>query len=130
MKNILFNRRRILVFLVILLTGTAHGVFAQVRVTKITSPEMLNGKSGIVYTLPGTQIFVDLKIVRTQEFTGPLAEYAGEFLGIDEVITKNAVNYTVESAAISAVTEPDPAQIYLIEKEMCHQWILLSIDTQ
>jgi hypothetical protein len=58
-----------------------------------------------------------LWISKTQQFPGPLAEFAGEYLGLDEVITKSTVNHSVENAAIFTSTETDPNQVYLIEKE-------------
>jgi len=117
MKNIFLNRLILAGFLVPLSLLTSHEIVAQVRVTKVTGQEMLTGRNGIVYTLPRTQIHVDLWIAKTQQFAGPLAEFAGEYLGIDEVITKDAVNYSIENAAICTSTEPDPGQVYLIEKE-------------
>ena len=90
---------------------------AQVRVSKVTGTEMLAGKKGIVYTLPRTQVHVDLFVSKTQQFPGPLAEFASEYIGLDDVITKSAVNYAVENAAIFSTTEADPNQVYLIEKE-------------
>jgi len=117
MKNILFKRLTFIAILIILILPGPDGIIAQVRVSKITGPEMLSGKKGIIYTLPRTQIHVDLWISKTQQFPGPLAEFSGEYLGLDEVITKSAVNYAVENAAIFTSTEADPNQVYLIEKE-------------
>lgn len=117
MKNIFFKRLTFIAILIILILPGPDGIIAQVRVSKITGPEMLSGEKGIIYTLPRTQIHVDLWISKTQQFPGPLAEFAGEYLGLDEVITKSAVNYAVENAAIFTSTEADPNQVYLIEKE-------------
>jgi len=108
---------KFLAILIILILHGPYGIIAQVRVSKVTGPEMLSGKKGIVYTLPRTQIHVDLWISKTQQFPGPLAEFAGEYLGLDEVITKSSVNYVFENATIFTSTEPDPGQVYLIEKE-------------
>jgi len=117
MKNKLLSRQCFAALLTILAVVASNEAIAQVRVTKVTGPDMLTGRKGIVYTLPRTQIRVDLWLTKTQQFAGPLAEFAGEYLGIDEVITKNAVNYSIEKAAICTFTESDPGQVYLIEKE-------------
>jgi len=108
---------KFLAILIILILHGPYGIIAQVRVSKVTGPEMLSGKQGVVYTLPRTQIHVDLWISKTQQFPGPLAEFAGEYLGLDEVITKSSVNYVFENATIFTSTETDPNQVYLIEKE-------------
>ena len=117
MKNKLFNCLGIVTILIILLPVFSYKVVAQVRVTKVTSPEIMTGKNGIIYNLPRTRIHVDLWITKTQQFAGPLAEFADEYLGIDEVITKNAVNYSIGNVTICTSTESDPGQVYLIEKE-------------
>lgn len=117
MKNILFNRLSFIAVLLILILFDHKDIMAQVRVSKVTGTEMLAGQKGIVYTLPRTQIHVDLFVSKTQQFPGPLAEFASEYVGLDEVITKGTVNYAAENAAIYSSAETDPNQIYRIEKE-------------
>ena len=90
---------------------------AQIKVTPIANPDQLTGKNGVIYTLPRSRVIVDVCITKSQQFAGPLAEFGGEFLGIDEVITKDAVGYTIENVTIRIISEPDPGQLYLIEKE-------------
>ena len=53
-------------------------------------------------------VHVDLLVSKTQQFPGPLAEFAADYVGIDDVITKSAVNYAIENAAIFSTTEADP----------------------
>jgi hypothetical protein len=117
MKNVLFKSLTFTAILIILILHAPDEIIAQVRVMKITGPEMLSGKKGIVYTLPRTQINVDLWISKTQQFPGPLAEFAAEYLGLNEVASKSTVNYAVENAAMYTSTEADPGEVYLIEKE-------------
>jgi hypothetical protein len=102
---------------VILFFAFSTQAFTQIKATRVTDPKELAGKNGIVYNLPGTVVHVDLRIARTQQYTGPLAEYAADYLGLDNVITKDAVSYAIAGAAIRTVTEPDPNQVYIIEKE-------------
>lgn len=103
--------------LVILIFNRTDCILAQVRVSKITATEISAGKKGIVYALPRTVIQVDLYVLKTQQFPGPLAAFARDYLGLDEVITKSSLNYAVENAAVFSTTEPDPDAVYLIEKE-------------
>lgn len=93
------------------------GAWSQIKVIRVENQDELAGKNGIVYSLPRTVVVAELRITKSQQFTGPLATYASEYLGIDEVITKDAVSYSIESAVIRTVTEPDPEQVYLIQKE-------------
>jgi hypothetical protein len=117
MKRLKIDLPKFLLTLLICALISQNGTMAQIRVTHITSPEQINGKNGIVYSLPRTQLVVELGIVKAQQFAGPLAEYASEFLGINNVILKDAVSYSIDKAAIVPVNEPDPDQVYLIEKE-------------
>lgn len=105
-----------LIFATTLLVSS-YGLLAQVRVTKVMDAEMLSGKNGIVYNLPRTQIHVDLRIIKTQSIAGPLAEYARDYLGLDDVITKNSVGFEIGDVALYTTAEPDPEQVYIIEKE-------------
>lgn len=117
MKNILFKRLSFITVLFILIFCGRNDIIAQVRVSKVSGTEMLAGKKGVVYTLPRSQVHVDLIISKTQQFPGPLAEFAAEYIGLDDVITKSAVNYAVENATVFSSAEADPTQVYLIEKE-------------
>jgi hypothetical protein len=117
MKTLKSNLPNLTAVLFICAMLSQSGIMAQIRVTRVAGPDQLAGKNGIVYTLPRTQVIAELRISKSQQFAGPLAAYAAEFLGIDEVITKDALSYSIESAAILTMTEPDPGHIYLIEKE-------------
>jgi hypothetical protein len=108
-------------FVPVLLSGIlllcSGEILGQVKVSKITSPGDLAGKKGIVYNLPRTVIHVDVTVSKIQQFPGPLAAYAGEFLGVSDVIVKNQVEYRFENAEMIFCTEPDPGQYYIVEKE-------------
>lgn len=117
MKISLLSRRTLAAVLIILLFTANEGVFAQVRVSRVNATEMPTGKKGLIYNLPRTIVSVDLDVAKTQLIPGPLADFAAEYMGLDNVITKGSVNYTLENAAISSSTEADPSQVYLIEKE-------------
>lgn len=117
MNSIMNNLPKLFITLLCVLMASSGMLNAQIKVTRIAGKDALDGRSGIVYTLPRTVVIADLCISKSQQIAGPLAEYAAEYLGIDEVITKDAVGYAMESAEIRTITEPDPGQVYLIEKE-------------
>lgn len=91
--------------------------YSQVRVTKVATSESLTGKKGVVYALPRTLVSVNLEVTRSQVIPGPLAEFAKEFLGVNDVSNKSAVTYSLGNASVNTTSEPDPLQVYLIEKE-------------
>lgn len=103
--------------LLIALTLTTCWIQAQIKVSRIEKPDQLAGRNGIIYNLPRTVLNVDLCVSKSQQFAGPLAQYASEFLGIDDAITKESTSYNLEKAMLRSENEPDPGQMYLIEKE-------------
>lgn len=117
MKNSLIKRLSQVAVLLILIFAINEDIYAQVKVSRVNASEMPAGKKGLVYNLPRTMVSVDLAVAKTQQFPGPLAEFAADYLGLDNVITKSSVIYAVENASISSSTEADPNEAYLIEKE-------------
>jgi hypothetical protein len=117
MKERLLSRLSLFVVPFILVCCLNEGVIAQVRVSRVNSAELPAGKKGIIYNLPRTMVSVDLAVERTQQFPGPLAEFSSEYMGLDNVITKGSVYYSIDNAVISSSTEADPGEVYLIEKE-------------
>jgi hypothetical protein len=91
--------------------------FAQVRVTHITAREGTAGRKGIIYALPRTVLLIDLQVTRTDKIPGPYAPYAQELLGLTDVITARQTSYGIDRAAIIPAGEPDPEQVYLVEKD-------------
>jgi hypothetical protein len=89
----------------------------QVKVTRISSQESITGKKGIVYTLQRSVVDVEIVVLKSQQIPGPLAEYAREFLGTSDVIVKNQTDYTIDHATLKVSNEPDPGQVYFIERE-------------
>ena len=89
----------------------------QVKVTRISTKESITGKKGIVYALQRSVVDVEIVVVKSQQIPGPLAEYAREFLGTSDVIVKNQTNYTIDDAILKVSNEPDPGQVYFIERE-------------
>lgn len=117
MKNPLAKYPTAVPLLLFLVSLVTFKVEAQVKVSKISGQELAPGKNGIVYMLPRTQIHVELTVKKTQQNPGPLAEFAEDYLGLDNVIRKETVSYSAEDARIWTTCEPDPGQVYLIEKE-------------
>ncbi len=107
--------KQALIWCLLMLSSTF--ISAQVKVSRITGEDQLAGKSGILYQLPRTVLIADVEMVKTRQFAGPLAAYASEYMGIDDAIMKDAESYAIRHAAIRTISEPDPDQVYLIERE-------------
>lgn len=112
--NRLSRRRLLLLWLIMSMTSLTY---AQLRVTRVTSPEGLAGRKGVVYTLPASMLIVEVEILKTQAVPGPLADYAKDFLGIGDAITRGNLTYSLQQGSIRVCQVPDPNHTYLVEKE-------------
>lgn len=87
---------------------------APLKVMHVKHLEAGHNKDGFFYALPRTVISVDVKVLKTEHIPGPFAAFAGKYLGLDNVISQRAVNYSIADIAINAFAEPDPDEFYFI----------------
>ena len=66
------------------------------------------------YALPQTVFVVDVEVKQTTETPGPYAEYAGTYLGLDEVIMLPSRSHEITNIHIHQFAEPDPEHIYFV----------------
>jgi hypothetical protein len=84
-------------------------------------------EGSIVYGLPRTVFTFTVEFERTIEKPGPYARYAGELLGLDNVITDENETWTIEGIAISSHEELDPSEFYIIESNSLFQTNVLAL---
>ena len=54
-------------------------------------------------------------IDRIENYKGPYAEYAQRYLGLQNVVMSNSVEYRISGIRITTSAEPDPEQYYFVE---------------
>ena len=81
----------------------------------------------IVYALPMTVFEFDIVAERTIEVPGPYAAYAGEMLGLDNVIVSETEIWSLAGMQLSTVEELDPGQFYVIQGSTLMQTNLLAM---
>ncbi len=69
---------------------------------------------GFHYFLPRTVISVDVTVTQTYHQPGPFARYAERFLGLENVITSPAIDYSIAGIAVNSFAEPDPDHLYFV----------------
>ena len=111
MKN-LFIRQFCTLFLLILLSGAA---FSQISVSHIDQSFVPLTREGIFYALPRTVVNINVTIDRVENYKGPYAEYALRYLGLQNVVTANSVEFRISGIKITTSAEPDPGQYYFVE---------------
>jgi hypothetical protein len=84
-------------------------------------------EGSLVYGLPRTifTIFVDME--RTIEKPGPYSRYAGDLLGLSDVITEGREFWTVEGITVQTHEELDPSEFYVIQSTSLFQTNVLSL---
>lgn len=109
--------RRIILSVILVLTVFLQTGFGQrnVTVTNVRTTEARPGSQGLYYFLPRTVVTVDVSVARIQQVPGPFAEFAGRFLGLQNVIRQPSTTFEIATINISSFAEPDPNQIYYVE---------------
>jgi len=80
----------------------------------------LKGKTAItdgslIYGLPLTVVNVFVETERVIEIPGPYAKYAGDLLGLSDVITAENEYWAIKSINVATHEELDPDEFYVIE---------------
>jgi hypothetical protein len=120
--------RNFLMVLILLMVMPAQDCLSQVRLTHVNKPEAILGKKGVIYNLPRTMLVVDLQVTRIQKFPGPYADYAKDFLGMENPIKSPSTEYEISNVQVHSYPEPDPLRYYLVEwNEKSDQELWLSL---
>jgi hypothetical protein len=126
MKNILFP---VMIAAILVTSGCA----TQSRSTEsdiVVLPlggEVQVTDGSIVYALPMTVLEFDIIAEKTIEVPGPYAAYAGEMLGLDNVIVSENEFWSLADLRLGAVEELDPEQFYVIQGTSLMQTNLLAM---
>ena len=115
MKNIV--RSSVFIAICLLATSCLTGKKA-VETNTVVSP--LSEKSSlrqgsVVYGLPRTVFNVVVEMGRTIEIPGPYWRYAGDLLGLDNVIENDNEFWTINKVIVESLEELDPSEFYVIE---------------
>jgi hypothetical protein len=81
----------------------------------------------LIYGLPMTVFDVTVEMERTIEKPGPYAKFAGEMLGIKDVITRENETWSIISVGVKASEELDPSEFFVIESNTLVQTNALSL---
>jgi len=81
----------------------------------------------LIYGLPLTVINVKVETERVIEKPGPYARYAGDMLGLTDVIRNETENWSIKSVAIQTHQELDPSEFYVIRASSIFHTNMLSL---
>jgi len=92
----------------------------------LSDPSALRDGS-IVYGLPRTVFNVVVDMERTIEKPGPYAKYAGDLLGLADVIQDETELWTIKNITLKTHDELDPSEMYVISSTTLFQTNVLSL---
>lgn len=81
----------------------------------------------LIYGLPMTIFNVIVEMELTIEKPGPYAKFAGEMLGMKDVINQESEEWSIKSISIKTLEELDPSEFYIIESNTLVQTNALSL---
>jgi len=111
MKNPI-NNGSFLLLLLVVLSGFAQSQISVYHIDQSVAP---NSQQGVFYALPRTVVNIEVVIDRIENYKGPYADYALRYLGLQNVVMTNSVEYKISGIHITTSAEPDPGQYYFVE---------------
>lgn len=110
---------RLFIILILILTTSSCMIKR-----KVTSPSLVIAplsdtvtfrEGTLIYCLPMTLFTISVEMERTIEIPGPYAKFAGELLGLADVIINEDERWTIRSISVNSHEEADPSEFYVIE---------------
>jgi len=84
-------------------------------------------EGGIVYGLPQSVFTVRVNMERTIEKPGPYAQFAGDYLGLTDVIHAESESWSIKDITLRSHDELDPSQFYVISSTTLFQTNVLAL---
>ena len=84
-------------------------------------------EGSIVYGLPRSVFTIVAELERTLELPGPYAKYAGDLLGLDNVIKEETESWSVKGITVKTHQELDPSEFYVVKSNSLFQTNILSL---
>ncbi len=81
----------------------------------------------LVYGLPQTILSISVEMERTIDKPGPYWKYAGDLLGLQDVIKIEEENWTITAITVKTYEELDPSAFYVIESNTTFQTNVLAL---
>lgn len=81
----------------------------------------------LLYGLPMTVFEVVVDVEKRIEKPGPYAKYAGDMLGIKDIITQEKESWSITAIRLNTSEELDPSELYVIESNTLFQTNVLSL---
>ncbi len=78
-------------------------------------------EGSLVYGLPLTVVDIEIETERTIEKPGPYSRFAGDLLGLTDVVKSESESWTIRRITVNTHQELDPGEFYVIEESSIFQ---------
>lgn len=99
----------------LLMSFGSHAQLINVIHIDKNNPPDVSVYDGVFYSLPQTVIKLDFTIEKQTKIQGPYSDFSEKYLGVNDVIESNSVNYFIRDVKISTYQHPDPDNVYFVE---------------
>ncbi|MDR1783782.1 MAG: DUF4831 family protein [Dysgonamonadaceae bacterium] len=118
-----------IIFLILPFFGSSR-VDAQTAVVKMSATKATD--YGVTYYLPKTVFVIGISYSQTTQKAGPLAKYAGKYLGLDEnaVVQEDMTFYTLNNVSITSkgIANKDESYLVLFKQKTTAPFVYLRND--
>ncbi|MFT3751739.1 MAG: DUF4831 family protein [Paludibacter sp.] len=91
---------------------------------------LVEGQPALVYSLPKTQLCVEVEIEKVNQKPGVFYRYSERYLATNSVIVDQKTTYRLKSVSVKAVAVPDSSRTYQIIPNAGSQLSHLSVNAQ
>jgi len=117
-------------FLIVLVTSSCSmkkKMAGPVQTVRHLSDTVSLRDGSLVYALPKTVFTIKFVLERIINIPGPYAKFAGELLGMENVIMNQGEHWSVISVSVNTHEEADPSEFYVIESNTLIQSNVLAL---
>jgi hypothetical protein len=87
-------------------------------------------EGSLVYALPRSVFTVVIEFERKLDIPGPYSKYAGDLLGLDNVIHNASESWSIKGITVKTHQELDPSEYYVIESNSIFQSNVLTLKNE
>lgn len=128
MKNIIRTVLFVTAFLAIISCVANKKIAENTVISPLSGNEVREGS--IVYALPRSVFNIVVEMERTIEVPGPYWKFAGDLLGLENVIKNENEYWSIEGISVVSREELDPSQFYVIQSNTLFETNVLAMKNE
>ena len=102
----------VFLFFLLLIPFLSNGQYV---VKKVAGDATNTAQDGFYYALPQTVFKIELTVEQIKKIPGPLADYATNYLGVNDYIRYSGNSVQLINAEVTPLSEADPDQYYYVQ---------------